>query len=42
MVIYAYQESPHLENTPSHAAKKERKREHGFIRISISNKTLQK
>jgi hypothetical protein len=41
-VKYAYQESPHSENTASPRSEKvERKREHVFIRISISNKTPQ-
>jgi hypothetical protein len=41
-VKYAYQESPHSENTASpRSLEVERKREHGFIRISISNKEPQ-
>jgi hypothetical protein len=41
-VKYAYQESPHSKNTASpRCEKEERKREHVFIRISISNKTPQ-
>jgi hypothetical protein len=41
-VKYAYQESPNSENTASPSSQTvERKREHGFIRISISNKTPQ-
>jgi hypothetical protein len=39
---YAYQKSPHLENTASpRSEKEERKKEHMFIRILISNKTPQ-
>jgi hypothetical protein len=42
MVKYAYQESPHSENTASpRSEKEERKREHVIIRISILNKTPQ-
>jgi hypothetical protein len=38
----AYQESPHSENTAFPRSEKEdRKREHVFIRISISKKTPQ-
>jgi hypothetical protein len=41
-VKYAYQESPHSENTASPRIERvESKREHVFIRISISNKTPQ-
>ena len=39
---YAYQESPHPENTAFPCSEKEkREREHVFIRILISNKTPQ-
>jgi hypothetical protein len=41
-VKYAYQESPHSENTVCPRSEKEkREREHAFIRILISNKTSQ-
>jgi hypothetical protein len=40
--MYAYQELPHPENIASPRSYKEgRKREHVFIRISISNTTPQ-
>jgi hypothetical protein len=41
-VKYVYQESPHSENTASPRSERvDRKREHAFIRKSISNKTPQ-
>jgi hypothetical protein len=41
-VKYAFQESPHSENTAfPHSEKEEREREHVFTRILISNKTPQ-
>ncbi len=41
-VKYAYHESPFSVNTASSSSQKvDRKREHGFIRIPISNKTPQ-
>jgi hypothetical protein len=41
-VKYAYQQSPHSENTAApRSGKEEREREHVFIRTSISNKTPQ-
>jgi hypothetical protein len=41
-VKYAYQESPHSENTASRSSEKEeKKRKQVFIRISVSNKTPQ-